>query len=101
MIKMFSIHWDRDSQGSVPSTDSLLPFTPLHPPPSPTASQSLPYSYNIQRAGRCSWPAPGTALELPVTSKRKEMFLPAKGRRDAVSGPQGRRQRKSVNAAGS
>lgn len=74
MIKMFSIHWDGDSQSSVPSRDSLLPFTlpnthTNHPHPLPTTPLQLQYP----ECWPLRWPALGAVLELLV------MFL--KGRR--------------------
>lgn len=77
MNKMFSIHWDRDSQGS------QIAFFLLHPPTLPnhfpTVSRVLAWIAGLPQA--LFW-------NCQEHSKRKGMFLPAKGRRDAVSGPQ-------------
>lgn len=84
MIKMFSIRWGRDSQGSVPSTDSLLPFTP--PPPTHKPSPPLPNLSPTVTVSSVAGLSQGLFWHCQQCSKRKGMFLPARGRETLSQG---------------
>lgn len=65
MVKMFSIDWGRDSQGSEPFVDVAQQPASFHKPPHVTRAEES--GCGIPGYFLYGWPAPGTVLELPVT----------------------------------